>query len=307
MSTDNCKQFIENISVENNFDKQIKWKRVKKYKNGTLILRDFENPHKDIITISENSTGHLSLFELKLNIKFSDEFKKQFLRDRLLTEFLKFGINNSIINNYSKQNFKNSLENTDWINEDKGGADKIAIIHYVNTNDDSLIFESFQKNILKNEQEIYIGCSIIQENEEYAGSTDNFITDISSEKIGIIYNKENVCVSLKEQEGINYLLVECGGDWENPVISFVYWSVKENRLKSYFPLGDGNIYNQETNTAYGSEFEADLEELDEEKYEKMKLKIDNNYIAYYDKAEAIGFKQFKQFLFDESKVIKICP
>ena len=77
MSTDVCKQLIENISVENGFNKKSKWKRIKKYKEGSLILRDFQNSENDIIVISEDNNGSYSLFEIKRNVKLSEEISKE--------------------------------------------------------------------------------------------------------------------------------------------------------------------------------------------------------------------------------------
>jgi hypothetical protein len=50
--------------------------------------------------------------------------------------------------------------------------------------------------------------------------------------------------------GMPYLGVVAGGDWETPVFFIIYWDGK--KLRGYIPK-EGNVYNQFTMTAYGSE------------------------------------------------------
>ena len=50
--------------------------------------------------------------------------------------------------------------------------------------------------------------------------------------------------------GMEYLGIYAGGDWELPVHFIVYWSGKE--FRAYVPT-DGNTFNEKTKTAYGSE------------------------------------------------------
>lgn len=63
ISTQNCKDFISSISNIINADATDKWKRIKKYKEGSLILRDFQNQNGRILTVAEIQ-GKLSLYSL---------------------------------------------------------------------------------------------------------------------------------------------------------------------------------------------------------------------------------------------------
>ena len=69
MSTDNCKDFIEKLSINENLPLKTKWKRLKKYKEKDLIYRDFQNNEGDELTISEDKAGILNLVKLERNIK----------------------------------------------------------------------------------------------------------------------------------------------------------------------------------------------------------------------------------------------
>lgn len=58
------------------------------------------------------------------------------------------------------------------------------------------------------------------------------------------------------ENGLTYLGACAGGDWEVPVYYIIYWDGKS--LRAYIPK-EGNTYNQETKTAFGSEEERDYE------------------------------------------------
>lgn len=63
ISTQDCKDFISSISSTIHAGVSDKWKRTKKYKNNTLVLRDFENQSGRTLTIAENN-GQLFLYQL---------------------------------------------------------------------------------------------------------------------------------------------------------------------------------------------------------------------------------------------------
>ncbi len=307
MSTDDCKNFIESIAEENNLKKKDKWKRVKKYKEGELVLRDFENSTGDVLVIAENKNGKLSLHSLNKETQLPQEIKASLGKEKLLTEFFKL-----IVNVHRKDHsFKTDIFDSYcyYTKLDGGGISPEALVAYLDNDDQSLI-EKEVKNI-KNKTEIYPGHTLIYQLEDFDDRLsnimgNNFVSDTHPDKVGILYDKENCYMYLEEKEGISYLKMECGGDWENPVMAFIYWSEKENRLKGFFPKGDGNIYNQETATAYGSEFEKiDMSYDDprrdklELKYENMMVEIEENADKYYPKAEKIGFKQLKEYILKE--------
>lgn len=56
--------------------------------------------------------------------------------------------------------------------------------------------------------------------------------------------------------GLTYMGVVAGGDWEYPLFYIVYWD--GTKLRGYIPT-DGNHWNTDTHTAYGSEGESGVE------------------------------------------------
>jgi hypothetical protein len=63
ISTQDCKDFISSITEIIGASSQDKWKRTRKYKENTLVFRDFENQDGRILTICEKD-GKLSLYQL---------------------------------------------------------------------------------------------------------------------------------------------------------------------------------------------------------------------------------------------------
>lgn len=297
MSTDDCKKFIESICVENALKQNDKWKRVKKYKEGDLTLRDFQNTNGDVLVISETKDGSLAVYEVKKNIDLSPKLKATLNKENSL-----IGLFTSTIDGCKGNiDFKNGF----YTDKRNGGIAIEALEAYQNRKDDSLIRAEIKTSKIVTGDEIYCGYSAVQELEEYSEGI-NFVSELSPEKIGVLYDKENVIFTYEEKEGISYFLMQCGGDWEMTVMFYVYWSEKHKRLKGFFPVGDGNVYNQETKTAYGSEMENCDLDFDDPKYEKLEEKygaliekIDRNQSKHYEKAQEIGFKQFKEYLAKE--------
>lgn len=85
--------------------------------------------------------------------------------------------------------------------------------------------------------------------EEYP-FVSKFIKDIRK----VNFDTENVLVDdfYVGANGIPYLLVYMGGDWEIPVYAMLYWDDKS--LRGYVPTY-GNSFNAYTKTAFGSEQE----------------------------------------------------
>lgn len=110
---------------------------------------------------------------------------------------------------------------------------------------------------------------------------DSFVEEAFA--VDISFDMENRDLIYCKQDNVSYLRLECGGDSELPVIAYAYWSEKNKCIKGFFPCGEGNVYNVETNTAYGSENAQD-EDL-ESRYEEMAENVD------YDTANRIGFQQ----------------
>lgn len=57
------------------------------------------------------------------------------------------------------------------------------------------------------------------------------------------------------KNGLSYLGVCCGGDWENPLFYIVYWDGR--KLRGYIPT-EGNHWNTDKNSAYGNNYEDDF-------------------------------------------------
>lgn len=69
--------------------------------------------------------------------------------------------------------------------------------------------------------------------------------------------------------GLTFLGITAGGDWETPLFYIIYWD--GDKLRAYVPT-DGNHWNTDTNTAYGSEAEALDGDEDEEKAAEENVK-----------------------------------
>jgi len=54
--------------------------------------------------------------------------------------------------------------------------------------------------------------------------------------------------------GMPFLGVSAGGDWETPLVFIIYWDGKS--LRAYIPT-DGNPWNTDTKMAYGNDEDAD--------------------------------------------------
>ncbi len=70
------------------------------------------------------------------------------------------------------------------------------------------------------------------------------------------YDKSNNLVGYHTlPNGMSYLGIVAGGDWEEPLFFIIYWDGK--KLRGYIPDG-GNTWNTTTKKAYGNDDQADL-------------------------------------------------
>lgn len=110
----------------------------------------------------------------------------------------------------------------------------------------------------------------------------------------ITFDLENAELTLDVKNSVCYLSLIAGGDWEQPIMAYFYWSEPDQSIKGFFPLGEGNTYNMETNTAYGSEEILYSDDPDDEATrERYEIEMD---ALDYDKIGRIGFAQFKQHI-----------
>lgn len=138
--------------------------------------------------------------------------------------------------------------------------------------------EYLQKDFtLTQNDEVYHAFFLIREMDH----EDTFVSEALPRTIN--FDTENIEMYYGQKEDISYLRINAGGDWEQPIQAFVYWSERDKRLKGFFPCGIGNTYNMKTNTAYGSEDDPEL-------YEEIAENID------YEQAERNGFEQLKKQL-----------
>ena len=119
----------------------------------------------------------------------------------------------------------------------------------------------------------------------------NFWSDIQPKKVGVDYDFENIGCEIMVQGRMAYLALSLGGDWEVPVFAYVYWNENEQRLVGIFPKGEENIYNCDTQTAYGLEIPKNNKE--KEKYEAMMNRVMDNEDKYIKKVKDSAFKKIK--------------
>lgn len=233
METKDCKDFIESISEQYLLSKKDKWKRIRKYKEKNLVLRDFLSTSGDLVTVYETPSELLGVYSLEL--------KTSALSPTAITQL-------------SRAKFMSALST--FVSDNFSGSDTV------------IDFSDFTK----------------------LSYTYKFITTLldATLETDIVFDLENTELTVREQDGIFSLVFEAGGDWEMPVTAYFYWSEPLQSICCFFPLGEGNTYNMETNTAYGSE-DADDDELTE-RYEQEGNELD------YETAGRIGLSQLQQHI-----------
>lgn len=124
ISTQDCKDFINKIGHLINTNNE-KWKRTKKYKQGTLVLRDFESESGRKLTVAENN-GKLFLYQLQaLTMQSVSEStsvvfgKRVFSKQPTDKEVLQFMVDcvnqdHSIVDGSDKQTLKDALNIKSW-------------------------------------------------------------------------------------------------------------------------------------------------------------------------------------------------
>lgn len=311
MSTDNCKKFIEEISVKEKLPLKTTWKRIEKFKDNDLMMRRFENKEGDKILISEDLQGEFNLIELERNITLNETIKAQHTRLHLLTELYKLYLDLTPYSDSLEESLE--LDSLEPLSQQ-------SIRKYLLLGEDKFLKEDL-KNFRPGSEELNIGYNLLYQ-LSYSEPQDipllnyNFVQDTASNNVGILYDKENIELNYMEKEGISFLVATCGGDWEIPIHFLVYWSDSEQRLKGFFPKGDSNIYNIQYDCAYGSEYEKIDEsqfssqkeyEIARDKAESMMDKMNDSYETQSDKALKNAFKDLKNILINESLNKKIKP
>lgn len=299
MSTENCKRYIKELSIEKGWPLDAKWKRIDKSKHGKGVVRMFENQYDQKIVIYQygdvyslnNEDGSLDtkkLEQLDLPKQLKETLTKENMLKGLIKEAIKYpklydAIDHYYINDSIQNSMSSLIENNNW--------------KLINDEIKDYIFE------INDKYDLFIADLV----SHCVDNNAPFYDDISTDNVGISYDLENLYAYFYENEGVSYIKLEIGGDWEKPVHAIIYWSEKDQTMKGFFPLDKGNIYNAKEETAYGSEMESGIsiravkynsEEYNdlEEQFEKTMEKVEKHYKKMVKTADEEGFKQFKQHL-----------
>lgn len=312
MSLENCKKFIEEISVEHNLILTASWKRIEKFKENNLTIRKFENQQGDEIVISEDNNGKYNLLSIDKSVIVPEQIKQHLNSSHLYTQLYKLYLD--------LVSTSGSLEDNLNLSELHELSQK-SVRKYLLLKNDSYLKKDLENYKPNPKEDLPIGYEILSilsydSKDNISIPSDNFVHDTSSEKVGVIYSTENMDLYYVEKEGISFFRAMCGGDWEMPIHFLVYWSEADNRLKGFFPKGDANIYNIHYQCAYGSEEEisrqsdfANREAYDQAMNlaEQQMTYIHDNFDIVYDKALNNAFKQLKKIIIEENLSKKMKP
>lgn len=99
--------------------------------------------------------------------------------------------------------------------------------------------------------------AIIKEPYDFDGDYNRLTPQIEKDLSKVEFDSENIdAEKIKTlSNGMYYLGVFAGGDWEQSVFFVIYWD--GNKLRGYIPK-EGNLWNTDTKIAYGNNDEADL-------------------------------------------------
>lgn len=285
-STADCKKLLEQSAAEFGYSAKAVWKRTRKYKEDGVELRTFESNNGDRVTISEAASGQLTIEFVFVNSALPDSVRATLSKEKLIYGIVKAYLD---CEPDTLSQFSGSNELTEV------GFERMK--KYVVTGDPSTL-EDIHKH-LRLKQHSHFLHQIARDLE--LTNQDNFVRDISSDSVGVIYDKENIEADFIDHDEMTFLKIIMGGDWEWPVFAFVYWSEVEQRAKGFFPTGDGNVYNVDCKCAYGSEHECDLTEEEQEKYELIVQEIiTKTGPELEEKAMKIGLEQLNTHIFQES-------
>lgn len=298
MSSDDCKDLLQQLALENSWPLDSKWKRKSKYKDGEVSIREFENQYGHKAVVAQEN-GSIYLLSSKVNSiqDLPDSLKKTLTHENLFKGLIKELLTNKdftdLAGNYqSDEKFNEAIyelaETSSWNKMEK------ALKKYDYTVNSSRDNYGLTQTVMLS---IYMSS--------YAQDlAKNFFDDISPDAVGVNYDLENVYAYFKSVEGLEFATVEMGGDWETPVYAIIYWSEKDQKVKGFFPKEKGNIYNVVENTAYGSDMEnyhynqpsKEAYQALQQKYESMRDKIEEDSEKHYKKALKEGVKQWKEHL-----------
>lgn len=81
---------------------------------------------------------------------------------------------------------------------------------------------------------------------------EEILPDVGKDWSKINFSTENMDVKAERvtPDGVPYLWIRAGGDWETPLVCIIYFDGK--KLRGYVPK-DGNSYNHDTKAAFGND------------------------------------------------------
>lgn len=298
MSSDDCKRYLKTLAIEKGWPQDCKWKRTSKTHKGNSAIRTFENQYGQKVTVSQenniytliNEKGAVESQKVDL-LELPESLKKTLTKEKffrgLIGEAIKSSHVKDIIENAIGHNLKDAVKSLIKTNSDELLNKRLEHYNYVINNDDA------EDDTLSR---IF-----------YYMHDADFKSDIDSGNVGVDYDTENMMAYFCRKEGVEYIKLVMGGDWEMPVYAILYWSEKDKQIKGFFPLDKGNTYNIKEKTAYGSEINSGISikklayntpeyNVLEDKFDKEREYYEENYDKVNRKAEIEGFKQFKRHL-----------
>ena len=280
-STADCKEFLDTYTQEHSLGK--KWKRIRKYKEGEWVLRDFENENQDKVTIMENTEEKLFIKSFERNMLSPIKGNNQ---NNSISTIQSAQLDTTLLSNLDEQKLIEELVKVFVANE-KYCEEKLSWKRIFNkqkipesnpftVENVMKAFSNMSRKEIQDSLEYFLYYYIYT---DFIRASGNFLYDIQPEQVGVDYSYENCYCELKVKDKIAFLSLNIGGDWEVPIFAYVHWDENKQRLVGVFPKGNENLYNQATNTAYGSEiyhsskFEKEFEELDEN-YDERKEEVE---------------------------------
>jgi len=121
---------------------------------------------------------------------------------------------------------------------------KITHIEKTDFDDDTYYYNQLTEQVSKDLAKVQFDCENMDIHSMYGDS----VQDHGSRYLG--YNTL--------ENGLSYLGINAGGDWETPIFFMLYWDGKS--IRGYVPK-EGNTWNQVTKQAFGNDEKKDIEAL----------------------------------------------
>jgi len=90
--------------------------------------------------------------------------------------------------------------------------------------------------------------------------------------------------------GLTFLGIMAGGDWERPIFFIIYY---DDELRAYVPE-DGNVWNTDTNEAYGNDNKKDAEDVEKRFPDAIVRNVANSHFEIGFDTILYDFDKMKQ-------------